>query len=70
MSCEKGQHLHQEFEQAVADRVFVERTSTQSHRKDPDLKQAQQKEDRALMQRTFHVSGCPECWTNPPRTVA
>jgi hypothetical protein len=68
MPCVQGQELHRIFEWAVADRISVQ--WDHASRTDPILKEAQRREDSALLARTIHVSGCPECYINPPMAPA
>jgi hypothetical protein len=60
MACERGQYLQKEFERAVADRISAEPSNG------PRLKEAKTVEARILLERTIHISGCPECWIYPP----
>ena len=60
MPCARGQYLHIEFERAVADRIAKHGL---------ELKEAQKIEDHLLLERTIHVSNCPECWNDPPRSM-
>jgi hypothetical protein len=70
MPCERGRTLHAEFTSAVAARATAERGfggPTVNRGLNGEVKLARQKEERALMERTFHISGCAECWHRPPR---
>jgi len=70
MSCERGRIIHEEFDAAGSARIQVEARFPLGTGRNPagEVADARAKEDRAVMQRTFHISGCSECWVSPPRS--
>jgi hypothetical protein len=69
MACERGYAVQNEFEKAVGERIEVEARYPFGHRTNEAVIDARSNEKEALLNRTIHVSGCHECWLNPPQYI-
>jgi hypothetical protein len=60
MACERGRTVQKEYAEAVAARLQAELLGP------TEIRIATKRESDALMDRIIHVSGCQECWVDPP----
>jgi hypothetical protein len=70
MACERGHQVQSEFEKAVSERTKVEAQYPFVHKTNQAIVDARSNEEKALLSRTVHVSGCRECWMLPPQYVS
>jgi hypothetical protein len=65
MPCEDGWKLQLAFEDSVVARSALEMRI--GPKLESEVKNAQKQEDQALLRRAMHISGCQQCWIDPPR---
>lgn len=69
MACERGYQVQDELEKAVLERTKVEAQYPFGSKSNQAVIDARSKEETAFLNRTVHISGCPECRLHPPQYI-